>query len=62
MNILVNALFNLYNALFNLYYSNGNLGMWINYKFKPSLVKRIIHVAHKGKKRNYRQSLHEHHV
>lgn len=34
--------------------------MWINYKFNPSFVKRIIHVAHKGKKRNYTQSTHDH--
>jgi AraC-like DNA-binding protein/mannose-6-phosphate isomerase-like protein (cupin superfamily) len=40
--------------------SNGNLNMWINYKFKPSFVKRIIHVAHKGKKRNFNQPVHKH--
>ena len=34
--------------------------MWINYKFKPSLVKRIIHVAHKGKKRNFSHPIHKH--
>lgn len=40
--------------------SAGDLSMWINYKFKPSLVKRIIHVAHKGKKRNFNQPAHKH--
>ncbi len=34
--------------------------MWINYKFKPSLVKRITHIAHKGKNRNYTQKTHSH--